>query len=187
MKKDFKGALDLIGNIYFKLEDYENSLQAYKEAAKSSLADAMSFYNLGCAHHALDQFGEAEKCWKNAIRFDRGVQRKEDRKEQSDDVLDVSVTVYRESASLRAHKSLGKLYLDQGEVERALRHYKSAYKLSPNDAELCFKLGKIHFDQQKWADALRYLEKYLFLGGKNAGEAKKLINLIKKSLPTLFT
>ncbi|MGD2245353.1 MAG: tetratricopeptide repeat protein [Candidatus Aminicenantes bacterium] len=183
LKKDFKGALDLIGNIYFKLEDYENSLQAYKKAAAPHLADAMGFYNLGCAHHALGQLEEAEKCWKNAIRFDRGAQRIEESEKKSEDELSVSVTVHKEPASLKAHKSLGKLFLDQRLSGKALKHYKSAYKLSPNDPELCFMLGKIYFSQNKWADALFYLEKHVFLGGDDAQEAKKLIGLINKKKP----
>ena len=154
IKKDFKEAYDLIGNIYFKIEDYEHSLLAYKEVINIDHTDAMGHYNIGCVHHGLEHFDKAEKCWKDALRYERGVKRRKEREKISEDELNISMIVEEAPVSLKAHKSLGKFYFDRKQIIKALKHYKSAYELSSNDPELCYKLGKIYYDQDDWANAI---------------------------------
>ncbi len=180
LKPDFKDAYDLIGNIFFKIEDYEKSLEAYKEVIRINSSDAMGYYNLGCVYSALKDFKEAENCWLEAIAHDKEIKEQKERKEISENELVISVTVQKTQVSFQAHKSLGWLYLDQGSNDKALRDFEEAIKLQPGDAELYYEIGKIYQAKSDIEKAIFYYEKYIYSGGKEEEKVKKLLLSLKK-------
>ncbi len=182
---NFKDAYDLIGNIYFKMRDYERSVAAYKEVITISSKDAMGYYNLGCVYHAAKDFDEAENCWRNAIKYEKGIKKIKDRDKISEDELSVSLLVLKKPVSFRAHKSLGRLYLERNHPDKALEDFQKAIELEPSDPEPYYELGKIYqakseHDEKYTEKAIYYYEKYLYFGKDKEQEVKESLKMLKK-------
>jgi len=185
LKPNFKDAYDLMGNIYFKMHDYERSVESYREVVAIHSKDAMGYYNLGCAYHGLKNYDEAEDCWKKSIKYEKGIKEVKRSDEVSQDELAISLTVMRRPVSFRAHKSLGRLYIEKNLLEEALRHFKKAAELEPSDPEPYYEIGKI-FQAQSEQDekliekAISYYERYLYLGGKEEEEVNERLTKLKE-------
>ena len=182
---NFKDAYDLIGNIYFKMRDYERSVAAYKEVIAISSKDAMGYYNLGCVYHATENFDEAENCWKNAIKYEKGIKKIKERDKISEDELSVSLVVLKKPVSFRAHKSLGRLYLERSLPDKALEDFQKAVELEPSDPEPYYELGKIYQaksenDEKYIKKAIYYYEKYLYFGKEKEQEVEESLKILKK-------
>lgn len=182
LKNDYRDAYDLVGNTFFKMKDYENSIKAYEEVISIDPKDAMGYYNLGCAYLAVQNFPKAEENWKNAILREKRIKRRKREDQSSVDELDISLTVLKRPVSFGAHKSLGILYLRQNLHEKALEEFKNAIALEPADPEPYYEIGKIYKDQKKATDAIEYFKKYLYRGGKKEQEVKEILNKLKKRL-----
>jgi len=143
--------------------------------------DAMGHYNLGSSYYALQDWKNAEREWKEAIEYE-GKQIKSRKKEEiiSEDELSISLEVRRRPVSFRAHKSLGWMYLHQGQKDKALKEFLKAIELEPGNAESYFEVGKIYKEKGEKEKAIFYLGKYLYLGGKEEEEARKLLELLKE-------
>ena len=181
LNQDFKDGYDLIGNIYFKIQDYESSLESYKEVIGIDSGDAMAHYNLGCAHLALKNFDEAERSWKKAIQYEKGIKGTQVKREKSEDELEVSVVVHKRPVSFQAHKALGRLYIEQDLIDEALVEYEKARELEPDDQEPYYELGKIYQEKKDVEKAIFYYKRYLYLGGKKEEEVKKTLKSLKKN------
>ncbi|MGB6867467.1 MAG: tetratricopeptide repeat protein, partial [Candidatus Aminicenantaceae bacterium] len=57
----YRDAYDLIGNIFFKLQDFESSLQAYQQVITIDSKDALAYYNIGLVYHAMKNVDSAEQ------------------------------------------------------------------------------------------------------------------------------
>lgn len=177
---DFKDAYDLIGNIYFKIEDYENSLQAYREVIRIDSGDAMGHYNQGCVYSALNNFDEAESCWKTAIQSEKGIREIKKKKKMSKDKLEISIIVHRRPVSFKAHKALGMLYVEQNLKDKALVEFEKSVELEPDDQESHYELGRIYQAKKDFLKAIFHYEKYLYLGGEDEEEVKKILKSLKR-------
>jgi len=71
MGNDFLEAYDLLGNIYFKKGEFEKSVKAFRKVIEIDPRDALGYYNLGCSYFAMKRYEEAERSWKDAIKYDR--------------------------------------------------------------------------------------------------------------------
>ena len=185
LKPDFKDAHDLVANIYFKMHDYERSVESYKEVVSIGPKDALGYFNLGCAYYELKNYDQAEDSWKKAIQYEKGKQVIKKSDEISENELAVSVTVRKRPVSFRAHKSLGRLYVERSAPQEALRHFNQAVELESNDPEPYFELGKIfqsrsEQDESLIDKAIFYFEKYLYLGGKEEEEVNKRLKELRK-------
>lgn len=185
LKPDFKDAYDLLGNIYFKTYDFERCVAKYKEVVTISPEDAMGYFNLGCAYYEFKNYEQAEDSWKKAIHYEQGKKHIKKSDEISENELAVSVIVIKRPVSFRAHKSLGKLYVEKNLPQEALKHYMKAVELESSDPELYYELGKIcqiqsEQDENLIDKAIFYFEQYLYLGGKEEEEVNKRLKKLKK-------
>lgn len=144
----------------------------------------MAHYNLGCTYWALDDWENAEKEWKKAIRYEKAAKEREERAEVSKDQLSVSLLVLKRPASFRAHKGLGWLYLNRNLSDKALKEFKKAIELEPSDPESYYELGKIYQeksvrDERYIEEAIFHFEKYLYLGGEKEKEVKEILKSLK--------
>lgn len=180
----FLEAYDLLGNIYFKKGEFDKSLLAFKKVIELKDKDAIGRYNLGCTYWALTERENAEMEWKKAIKYEKARGTMDERSKISDDELDVSLIVLNRPVSFRAHKSLGRLYLEQNLEDKALKEFKKALELEPDDPEPYFEIGKIYEAKSKQNEryvrqAIFYYEKYIYLGGEKEEEVKELLKSIK--------
>jgi tetratricopeptide (TPR) repeat protein len=176
----FSDAFDFLGNIYFRRQDFEKSIRAYKKVIDIYPEDAIGYYNLGCAYWALDEKDSAESAWKNAIKYEHIAKEREARAKISDDQLTVSLLVLRRPVAYKAHKSLGRLYLERDWRDKALDEFEKAIELDPSDPEPYFELGKMYQTKDEVQKAISYFEKYLYLGGRNESEVSQILKSLKK-------
>lgn len=177
LKPDFRDAYDLIGNIFFKARDFENAARFYQEVLHIDPKDAQGHYNLACVYAAEGDNLAAEEHWKKAIQYEKGVEVEEEK--TPEDVLAISLIVRSKPVSFEAHKSLGKLYLEQGKKEAALEEFLQAVRLRPSDPELHYEIGHLYFEKDKFEQAAVFFEKYLYLGGKKEEEVTEILSRIK--------
>jgi tetratricopeptide (TPR) repeat protein len=81
--------------------------------------------------------------------------------------------------NFRSHKSLGRMYLQQGFKEKALEEFLKAIELEPWVAEFYFEVGKIYSEKGEKKKAISYLEKYFIFGGREEA-AKELLDLLRQ-------
>ena len=183
-KKDNKDVYDLIGSIFFKLEDFPNSLRFYEKVIQIDPDDAMSHYNLGCVLFALKNYGKSEEHWRLTIQNEKKQKQSEKKGKTSPDKLAWSLTVETRLLAFEARKSLGRLYLQRNLKEKALEEFIIAIELVPEDADLHFEVGKIYIELKNSEKANYHFEKYLYLCGKE--ENVKKILKSKKGEKALF-
>ncbi len=176
----FADAFDLLGNIYFRRQDFEKSILAHKKVIDIYPEDAIGHYNLGCSFWALDKKDSAETAWKNAIKYEHIAKEREDRAHVSNDQLTISLLVLRRPVAYKAHKSLGRLYLERRWRDKALDEFEKAIELDPSDPEPYFELGKLYQTKDNVKKSIFYYEKYIYLGGKKESEVKEILKSLKK-------
>jgi len=181
----FLDAYDFLGTIYFNKGELDKSFLAYKKVIEINPEDPMGHYNLGLACSALDDRENAEREWRDAIKYEENLERMKERGEISNDQLKISLVVLKRPVSFRAHKSLARLYLDRNLPEEALDEFLKALELEPNEPELHFEIGKIYqakseVDKSYIKEAIFFYEKYLYFGGKKEAEVKEILKSLKK-------
>lgn len=180
----FIEAYDLLGNIYFEKGDIDKSVLAFKKVIEIQQKDAMGHYNLGCSYLHLKDLDNAEKEWKKAIKYEKESKKIKGRGKISEDQLEISLIVVKRPVSFRAHKSLGQLYIERNMPEKALKEFKKAIKLEPDDPEPYYEIGNIYNKKSEKNEkfvrrAVFYYEKYLYLGGEKEEEVKELLKSLK--------
>lgn len=178
LQEDFKDAYDLIGNIFFKAEDFERSIKAYREVIAIDPKDAMSHYNLGCVFSASGDTDRAEESWLNAIRNEKN-KRAKNRNEISEDELSFSLVVVGRRVAFKSYEALGYLYKSQKLWDKALEQFQFALKLEPNRSELHYEIGKIHLERENNSEAIKSFEKYVYFGGSKEEEVKQILDTLK--------
>ena len=180
----FIEAYDLLGNIYFKKGEINKSVIAFKKVIEIQQKDAMGRFNLGCSYLHLNDLDNAEKEWKKAIKYEKESKKIKDREKISEDQLEVSLIIVKRRVSFRARKSLGRLYVAKNLPEKALKEFKKAIKLEPDDPEPYYELGNIYNKKSEQNEkyvrkAVFYYEKYLYLSGEKEEEVKELLKSLK--------
>jgi tetratricopeptide (TPR) repeat protein len=168
LKKDYRDAYDLVGNVCFKIGDFEDSIKFYKEAVRLDTKDPLSYYNLGCACNELDDIENAERNWLEAIRLENASPAGGDTSGAKTDEIKIAVQVKVEPISTPACQSLAYLYSKQGKKENALAYFKKAIEFNPRTPIPYFEIGKLYFEQNEMGKAQEYFKKYLSLGGDEA-------------------
>ena len=180
----FLDAYNSLGTLYFERKEFEKAILAFQKVIEIYQGDAMGHYNLGCVYWAIDDWENAEKEWKDAIKYEEEMKRMEKRGEVSEDQLDVSLIVLYRPVTFRAHKSLGWLYLERNLKEKALKEFEKAIELEPEDPEPYYEIGKIYEERSEHNEkyvrkAISYYEKYLYLGGEREAEVKERLKSLK--------
>lgn len=179
LKPDYRDAYDLLGHIFLKAGDFRSSLGAYDKALQFDTKDAIAHFNLACVYSTVKNLSKAEEHFRQAIQNEHQVPDKREKGKISKDELDVSVVVLKRSISFEAHKALGEIYLQQNQKDKALKEFENAIALEPSAPESYYDAGKILFDQKNTTKAVKYFEKYLYVGGKKGDEVKELLKKIK--------
>ena len=68
-------------------------------------------------------------------------------------ILEIDVENYQ------ATYLLAKGYERKKQFDKALLHYQSAHKISPDDVDILYSLGNLHFEQNKLKEAEKYFSK----------------------------
>jgi tetratricopeptide (TPR) repeat protein len=183
-KKDDKDAYNHLGTIYFRKREFHKSISVFEKTIEIDPKDPRGHFNLGCSYWELDNREKAEEEWKKAIKYEKASKKPKKKDYVSEDQLDLSLIVLEPEVSFKAHKYLGKLYLEKNLSDKALREFKMGLDLEPDDPEPYYEIGKIYKAKsernKEYAEkAIYYFEKYLYLGGEKEEEVKKLLRALK--------
>ncbi len=179
IEPSYRDAYDLIGNIFFKLQDFESSLQAYREVIKLDSKDALAHYNIGLVYQSMKDVDQAEENFKEAIKRDKGAKKPEVPKGASSDDLAYSLTIRATPVTFDSHKSLGEIYFNKKMLEKALEEYEQAIEWVPDDPESHYWIGKLQSDLGNKSEAITHLERCVYLGGSKEKEARELLEKLK--------
>ncbi len=168
LKQDYRDAYDLVGNVCFKMGDFENSVRLYEQAVRLDTKDPLSYFNLGCAHNELGDLANAEKNWLEAVRLENAPAAAIDAAGAGTDDLKIAVKVKVDPISTPACQSLAYLYSNQGNKESALAYFKKALEFNPKTPIPYFEIGKLYLERNEAGQAQGYFKKYLSLGGDEA-------------------
>jgi len=174
LNDDYRDAHDLIGSIFFKMQDFDNSYMAYRKALDLNPSDAQACYNLGLVCFSMRDLEKAEAYWKQAIRFEQELTDGPSEQKPSKNELNVGLTIKVKPISFESHKNLSLLYRKQDRNGEALAELEKALELRPNDAELCFEIGRFYLELMDRDKAVLFFDKYLALGGEEA-KVKKIL------------
>lgn len=174
LKNDYRDAYDLVGNIFFKMQDFDNSYRAYLKALDLNPTDAQACLNLGCVSFSMRDLVQAEAYWKQAIQFEQDVTEGPPEQKTSKNELKVGMTVKVRPISFESHKYLSLLYRKQDRNREALVELEKALELRPNETELCFEIGSLYLDLMERDKAIIFFDRYLTLGGEEA-KVKKIL------------
>ncbi|MFK8114453.1 MAG: tetratricopeptide repeat protein [Rubripirellula sp.] len=111
-------ALVYLGILFFDQREFEQSVEAYREAIAIRSKYPIAWNNLGNSLRMLGHVDEAEECFVTSLEQKPGY--------------------------LSALKNRGSLWIWSGEIGRGLHWYEQGLQANPNDAELHRNLGVIH-------------------------------------------
>ena len=168
LKQDYRDAYDLVGNVCFKMRDFEDSVRLYEQAMRLDTKDPLSYFNLGCAYNELGDLANAEKNWLEAVRLENAPAAAIEAAGAGTDDLKIAVKVKVEPISSPACQSLADLYAKQGKKESALAYFNKALEFNPKTPIPYFEIGKLYLERNEAGKAQEYFKKYLALGGEEA-------------------
>jgi tetratricopeptide (TPR) repeat protein len=166
LKKDYRDAYDLMGNLCLKVQDLERSAWYYQEAVRIE-PDSMAYYNLGCVFYEMNALAKAEESWLMAIKNETAAP-EEAEKISKDDILKVDIRVKADTIIFESYQGLGVLYEKQGKLDSASAAFEKAIKLMPKMPVPYFELGIICLDRKEKEKADDFFMRYISLGGDEA-------------------
>lgn len=180
----------LEGNKLYEQQEFEEAVQAYREALKINQSQWGYYLNIGLAYKKLDKKEEAMDAFKKAMELN--------------------------PESYSSNKELGEILAMEGNYEEAKRYYQKATELSPDDpdgfynlgvcltnlgesegaltsfqkvvelkddyADAFYQMGTIYIGQNRVKEAVESLERFLELAPEHekADIAKQLLEYLKK-------
>jgi tetratricopeptide (TPR) repeat protein len=165
LKNDYTEAYDLMGNVYFKVGDFENAVHSYESSLQLNSHDPLSFFNLACAVHELGDDANAEKNWLEAVRLENAAATAGAQFRANADALEHFLTIEVEPVSALSCQYLGLLYAGQGKTEQAIEYFEKAIAFNPNGLIPYLEIGRLYKERNEPDRAGEYFKKYLDLGG----------------------
>ena len=165
LKNDYREAYDLIGNICFKIGDFENAVRSYENAVRLNTRDPLSFFNLGCGFRELGDAPNAEKNWLEAVRLENARPAAGGASRTKADALEYSLLVNVEPVSAPACQYLGLLYAERGKIAQAIEYLEKAIAFNPKALVPYLEIGRLYMEQNERRMAEDHFKTYLELGG----------------------
>lgn len=145
--------LTMIGNCYYELDEYEESIKYHDMAIKVDPKNHKAFVNKGVVCRLLGEFDEAEKMYSKALELEP------------------------EYADL--HVSLGAFYIHQEEYDKAVAHLEKGVELDDSQPVAHSNLAVAYATVGRFKDADRELEKAIDRGYKHPQLIQERIDSLK--------
>ena len=169
-------ALDVLGNYYFDIEQYNEALKYFKQLLTKytqlgdSAKKAASYNNVGLSYYNLGIYNEAVRSYHLAIRL----------------AMNLNDTLL----TAKCNQNIGVLYDEIGRPEEAMNYYKKSLDLNRllhnrvDEAGLLQNIGIIHNDAKRYKEALGYYLTALKIYNSLADSAS--IGLMDLNLGSLY-
>jgi len=178
------------GNKLYGEQKFEEAVQAYEEAIKTSQSQWGYYFNLGLAYKKLDKKQEAMNSFQKALEFNP--ETFSSNKElgeilAKDGNYEEAKKYYMRATELSpddpdAFYNLGVCLTNLRESEEALTSFLKAVELRDDYADAYYQIGTIYIGQNRAEDAVENLEKFLELAPEHekANIAKQLLEYLNK-------
>ena len=142
LKPDFAETFNNLGNLQTSLGNWDQARSAYDEALALKPAYPAAWNNLGRAHLHQKRWDEAVRCFQEAL-------------------------------ALQPHNAivlnqLGNALFEQGKLEEAGGHFREAVRVQPDHAEAHYNVARVCRLQQRWEEAVVWLQQSLRYNANSA-------------------
>ena len=139
--QNFSLAYSLMGDIYQKMQDYENSATAYERAAQINPYSFKDYFNLGKVYYVMEKFANAVRAYVKAVEL--------------------------EPNDLEANVGAAKSYYKVKDYNNALAYGERAQQIDPNINELQKMLGDIYETRKNYDQAIAAYKRALEADSNN--------------------
>ncbi|MCD4782354.1 MAG: tetratricopeptide repeat protein [Candidatus Eremiobacteraeota bacterium] len=153
-------AQGMLGRVYAKQGLMSMAVFQYQKALQLNPESHLFHVYLGKAYSQQGRMGEAVEMFKKAIELAPGGQ-----------------TARGSRVLGKAYADLGRVYLEQGDLRKAMDVLKSAEKNNPNDLKTLHYTGLLFMEQKKYDKAYKYLTSALKIQPHNSEIMRDLASL----------
>lgn len=170
-KSDYSGAHRQLGYIAYNNNDNKTALEnfnKYVTEAASEITDYLFWYKKGFTENALKKFDQAKTSLLNSLKYkteylntylELGFASK-NLKQDEDAISFYLQAMTREPKSHIAYNGIGEVYRDnKKDMEKAKEWYGKALAINSNERKANFGMGYCLNTQEKYAEAIPYLQK----------------------------
>ncbi|WP_457746788.1 tetratricopeptide repeat protein [Sulfurimonas sp.] len=194
-------ALFLLAKTYSNLQEYEKSLEIYKNILKiqNKNISAEVLYNLGLLYNKMQRYPEAKESYLSAIEkkhdyaeaYYRLAQLSLKIKNKNEAIKHLTKAIELKRNYISAYKALAKIYSNDGEYLEAIELYKRVLSFAPRNIKIKLSLANKYAKIKNYTKAKEIYEEILqkdksyFLAWLNLGLAEynlKEYDSAKKSL-----
>ncbi|KAI7866509.1 hypothetical protein BDF14DRAFT_1811906 [Spinellus fusiger] len=150
--------LNMLANYFFLTRDFEKTVKSASKAmgvASNNIIKAESSYQIGRAHHQMQEFNDAFKFYRQCLD------------------LNPEHTL--------AQYSVGQIYLKRGEYDLAIQIFEKLYETEPQCVEVMKVLGSLYAIAEKKPQALILFNKALEIEDNDASLAVEIAQLYDES------
>lgn len=165
---------NLLGNIFFKLNDLENSKQFFITTLKLKPDLIEAYYMLGNVLFKGDLFDDAISIWKEVLKHDKThalVYSNIAAGYLALDDLDSAIEFSEQSIKIDKkfedpYLCLSKIYMKKNQEDNVLKNLRLALEINPKNPETNVDLSTIYFKKREYKNAFQSYEYRKFLEGK---------------------
>ncbi len=164
-----------IGYIKTSQGEHSDAIEAFSKATQLDRLFVKAYEAMGRAYKALGDAQKSEECLQIAAEIYMDTDKLGSAEEILNEILETG------SNSLNVFNTLGVLHRKKGDSEQALRQYKKALKVHPDEPYIYYNIGRLYLDMKNTTQAKIYFQAAL---DKDHGfeEAKQVIKAIDLGL-----
>lgn len=165
---------NLLGNIFFKLNDLDNSKHFFITALKIKPDLIEAYYMLGNVLFQGNLFEDAISIWKEALKFDQtqamiysNIAAAYLTLKDFDNAIDFSKQSININKNFEdPYLCLSKVYMQKNEEDAAFKYLTSALRINSKNPETNVDLSTIYFKKRDYPSAFKYYEYRKFIKEK---------------------
>ncbi|MBA3009398.1 MAG: tetratricopeptide repeat protein [Proteobacteria bacterium] len=164
-----------IGYIKTSQGQHSEAIEAFSKATQLDRLFVKAYEAMGRAYKALGDAQKSEECLQVAAEIYMDTDKLGSAEELLNEILEAG------SNSLNVFNTLGVLHRKKGDINQALRQYKKALKVHPDEPYIYYNIGRLYLDMKNTTQAKLYFQAAL---DKDHGfeEAKQVIKAIDLGL-----
>ncbi len=139
-----------IGFIKTSQTKYIEAIEAFGMAAKLDRFFARAYEEIGKVYKLIGDLKKAEEYMQQAAEIYLDTDKIGTAESILNEILDSG------SDSMNVFNTLGVLYRKKGESETALKHYKKALKVHPDESYIYYNIGRLYMDMKDTEKAVEY-------------------------------
>lgn len=161
-----------LGYLKTSEEKYNEAIEAFQKATKLDRLFAKAYEAMGNAYKCLGKHEEAQKYLQKAA----DIYMSKDNMQVAEEILNEILKIGKNTVNV--YNSLGVLYRKKGDPETALKHYKKAIKVHPQEPFILYNIGRLYLDIKDPVQAKKYFGMALNVK-PDFEEAREVLNAIE--------